>query len=306
MVAGIVLAIVIADRRYRKAGGARGVILDVAAWAVPAGLIPAALAALLDHAQAGPLVAVRSWDLAAGFPAAVACGAAGAWACCRQMRARAARSVAAASGRLATGPGRAGVAETAGGVAPVPPDRVAALAREQAAGGIARRGVRLRLGPVAGAVAPALLFGHAVAMIGQWVTQRGYGRPSSLWWAVAISPAHRAQGLENFATFQPVFAYQALSDVALGIAVIWIAHRWAPSGGQLLALACAGYAATGFALFWLGIAHSPAVLGLRATGLGEVALLIGAVAYLTRTRRKRGVSSQLGSKDPLERSRPVM
>jgi prolipoprotein diacylglyceryltransferase len=145
-----------------------------------------------------------------------------------------------------------------------------------------------------------------VAMVGQWATQRGYGRPSSLWWAVAISPAHRAQGLENFATFQPVFAYQALSDVALGIAVIWVAHRWALAGGEVLALACAGYGAAGFALSWLGIAHSPAVLGFRSTALGEVVLLIAAVAYLTRTRRKHAASSQLGGKGPLERSRPVM
>ena len=42
VVAGIVLAIWIADRRYRRAGGPRGVMLDVAAWAVPAGLLPAA------------------------------------------------------------------------------------------------------------------------------------------------------------------------------------------------------------------------------------------------------------------------
>jgi len=47
VLAGILLALWIADRRYRAAGGQPGVIADVAAWAIPAGLIPAAAGALL-------------------------------------------------------------------------------------------------------------------------------------------------------------------------------------------------------------------------------------------------------------------
>ena len=42
--AGILVAVVVASRRYRRSGGGRGVILDVAAWAVPFGLIGAAAA----------------------------------------------------------------------------------------------------------------------------------------------------------------------------------------------------------------------------------------------------------------------
>jgi prolipoprotein diacylglyceryltransferase len=157
-----------------------------------------------------------------------------------------------------------------------------------------------------GAAAPALLYGHAVAMAGQWIAQRGYGKPSALWWAVEISPAHRAPGLENFATFQPVFGYQALLDVVLGVIVTWVAHRLALPGGQVLAVACAGYCAIGFALFWLGIAHSHAVLGLAAPSLGDAVLFIASVIYLARSVRKRMVSAQLAGKGPLERSRPVM
>ena len=40
--AGILVALVVAGRRYRRGGGQRGVMLDVAAWAVPFGLIGAA------------------------------------------------------------------------------------------------------------------------------------------------------------------------------------------------------------------------------------------------------------------------
>jgi prolipoprotein diacylglyceryltransferase len=156
--------------------------------------------------------------------------------------------------------------------------------------GVTWRGARLKVAPVAGAAAPALLLGHGLAMAGEWFTQRGYGRPSSLWWAVEIAPAHRGPGLENFATFQPVFAYQALWDVAAGIALIYVAHRFKLSGGQVFALACAAYAASGFPLFWLGNGHSPAVLGIPATTLGDIALLIAAGTCFVRLRHGRNAS----------------
>ena len=259
VVAGIVLAIVIADRRYRAAGGCRGVIVDVAAWAVPVGLIPAGIGALLSHAQPGAWEAIRTWDSVIGLPGAVAFGAAGAWLGCRQAR------------------------------------RIAG-----------RRRTRVKLAQVADAVAPAILFGNALAAAGTWFSQSGYGRPSSLWWAVEISPARRPPGLENFATFQPVFMYQALWDVAAGIAVLWAARRLGQAGMRAFALACGAYGAGGFSLYWLGIAHSPAVLGVRAGALGDAVLVIAAVAYLARARRRRSTSSQVAGKVSLERSRPVM
>ncbi|MGB6572823.1 MAG: prolipoprotein diacylglyceryl transferase family protein, partial [Trebonia sp.] len=61
IVAGILLAIWLADRRYRAAGGPRGAMTDVAAWAVPAGLIPAAIGALTAQAHGG-WQTVRTWD----------------------------------------------------------------------------------------------------------------------------------------------------------------------------------------------------------------------------------------------------
>ncbi|HEX3961051.1 MAG TPA: prolipoprotein diacylglyceryl transferase family protein [Trebonia sp.] len=154
--------------------------------------------------------------------------------------------------------------------------------------------------------APALLFGHALAMAGEWFTQRGYGRPSSLRWAAEIAPAHRVPSFENFATFQPVFVYQALWDVAAGMALIYVAHRFKLSGGRVFALGCTAYAAGGFPLFWLGNAHLPAVLGFSASTLGCIALIIAAGTCFARLRRGRIASSQLAGEVPLERSRPLM
>jgi prolipoprotein diacylglyceryltransferase len=265
VVAAILAGLAITAWRYRQAGGGDGVIADVAAWAVPAGLIPAALGILLAHGHPGVLQAVRSWDQLAGFPGAVAFGAAGAWVAARRI----------APGR---GPGP----------------------------GSGRSRGRVALRHIAGAAAPALLFGHAIAMLGEWLAQRGYGKPAGLPWAVEISPALRAPGFENFATFHPVFAYQALWDVAAGVTVAWVARRLALSGTRVLALAAVAYGTSGLSLFWLGIAHSPAVFGLRATSLGDAALLVSAASYLARTHRGQGTTPQLSAKETLERSRQVM
>ena len=266
VIAGILLAIWIADRRYRAAGGPRGVIADVAAWAVPAGLTPAALGALLAQAHGDPWQEVRTWDAVIGFPGAVAFGTLAAWLACR---------------RPPASPGRPGS-----------PRRLP--------------GQPIWLGPVAAAAAPAIAFGQAVAAAGDWFAQQGYGHPSSLWWAVAIAPAHRPSGYENFATFQPIFLYQALWSIATGVTVAWAARRFTLPGERVFALWAAAYAAGGFALFWLGIGHLPVVLGLRAGELGDAVVLIGAIVYLARTRHMRNRPYQPTQKPALERDSPVM
>lgn len=286
-VAGILVALAVTGWRYRRAGGRAGVIAEVAAWAVPAGLIPALAGVLLAHVHPDVLQVVRTWDEVAGFPAAVACGLAGAWLGCRRMRV----------------PGAGGAPRDRG-----QPGAQSPLVEQVRPAPVLRRNrvARVGLAPIAGAAAPALLFGHAVTMIGLWFAQRGYGKPSALWWAVTIAPAHRAQGLENFATFQPIFVYRALCDLALGIAITWAASRFELSGDRVLALAAGAYAAAGFALTWLGIGHSPGILGLRAAALGNAVLLIAAVTYFIRTKRRRSVPSHLTGKVAIERSRPFM
>jgi prolipoprotein diacylglyceryltransferase len=242
IIAGILLAVALTDRRYRKSGGAPGVIAEVAAWAVPASMIPAVAGLVLGDARSwfsgrpGLWHALRELDWALGFPGAVACGLIGAAVACRRIRG---------------GNGSAG---------------------------------EPRLASVAGAAAPAVAFGHAVASLGSWVSQTGYGRPSLLWWAVRISPEHRIGGFENFATFQPVFGYQMLWDMAAGVSVI-IATRWfSLSGNRTFALVAVLYAAGGLALGMLRIGQLPLVVGIRAGELGDGALFVLALAYLIRVR----------------------
>ena len=238
VIAGIIVAVVVASRRYRRSGGQPGIILDVAAWAVPFGLAGAFVHAMLLEAGHDFRHAHQLWHAGAeavaaiGIPGAVALGAVGAWVACR----------------------RAGI----------------------------------RLGPVAAAAAPAIAFGLAIGGLGNWWAQRFYGQPSTWWWAVQISPEHRVPGYENYATFQPVFLYQSLWDVALGIVVIWAARRFKLSGERTFMLGAAGYAVGGLWVESARIGPLPQVLGIRYGSLGDMAVFVVAVAgmYLTRPRRK--------------------
>jgi prolipoprotein diacylglyceryltransferase len=238
IVIGVVAGVWLATRRYQKAGGRAGLILDVAAWAVPFGLIGAAVGSLVAGAarlfpsSPGLWSAARAWDGAIGVPGAVGLGALGAWIACR----------------------RAGV----------------------------------RMGPVAGAAAPSVGFGAAIASLGGWFGQKAYGFPSGLPWAVRISPVHRLPGYENFATFQPVFAYRALWCAAAGLAVMWAAQRFALPGERAFALQLALTFAGVCAAEWLLISSAPRLAGLRPDQWAQIGTVVWAAIYLYRTRHRHG------------------
>ncbi len=90
VVAGILVAVAVASRRYRRSGGKAGVILDVAAWAIPFGLAGPLVHAILLDTRHDFTRAHRLWHAATagvaavGVPGAVALGAAGAWIACRR------------------------------------------------------------------------------------------------------------------------------------------------------------------------------------------------------------------------------
>lgn len=256
IVAGILVAIVIAEFRYTKAGGSRGTITDIAAWAIPAGLIPAVIGALTSQTKVQPWTTVHTIEAIGGFPAAVGFGLLAAWLAARKMR--------------------------------------------------EPRGRRVKFGRVLAAAAPAIAFGFAVAQAGAWAAQQGFGRPSAVPWAVVIDPEHRPTGYENFATFAPVFLYQAMWDVAAGIAIIIAARRLSLTGDRVFAIGAIAYAVGGFGLYWLGIGHLPIILGLHAGELGDVLVFVGAFVYLVRTRRTRTRTLQAAHKAALERDSPVM
>jgi prolipoprotein diacylglyceryl transferase len=94
IVLGILVAVRVASRRYVRLGGRPGVILDVATWAVPAGLIGARLYSVVTdyelYFKPGRdwIDIFRVWDGGIGMPGAVVAGALGAWLGCRRAGVR--------------------------------------------------------------------------------------------------------------------------------------------------------------------------------------------------------------------------
>ena len=91
IIIGIIVALVIGDRRWVARGGEQGVIYDIALWAVPFGLVGGRLYHLITDWRtyfgddgAGFLAALKIWDGGLGIWGAVALGGVGAWIGCRR------------------------------------------------------------------------------------------------------------------------------------------------------------------------------------------------------------------------------
>ena len=86
---GIVVACWITEWRLRQRGAPKWLVLDVAIWAVPFGLVGGRLYHVItDHARyfgegRNPLDALKIWDGGLGIWGAIALGAVGAWIGCR-------------------------------------------------------------------------------------------------------------------------------------------------------------------------------------------------------------------------------
>lgn len=90
LVLAVVVAIWIADRRYLAAGGRPGLILDVAAWSVPLGLVGARLDSVATDYQLyfgqhqDWVTLLKVWDGGLGMPGGLLFGFGGAWIACRR------------------------------------------------------------------------------------------------------------------------------------------------------------------------------------------------------------------------------
>lgn len=238
IIAGVVAALWVTDRRYRRIGGPSGMILDVATVAVPVGLAGARLYTVLTDWRAyfgrgADWVSVfRIWDGGLGMAGLAGAAGLGAWLYCRH------------------------------------------------------RGYALA--PMALAAVPALAVAQAIGTCGNWFSQRMYGSPSGLPWAVVIAPARRAAQYESFSTFQPVWLYESLWDLAVAAALAYAIRRWALTGDRAFALYAALYAAGRFVAEVLRIDSAPRLLGVRVTELAMLAITLAAIGYLYLTRSRRG------------------
>jgi len=147
-----------------------------------------------------------------------------------------------------------------------------------------RRGIQV--GPFADAVAPALLVAQAVGRIGNYFNQELFGKPSTLPWALVISPQFRPAGFAADRTFQPTFLYELIFDLALAAFLVWLGHHARIRPWGLFALYVTGYSA--FRIFEesLRIDYSEHFFGLRLNTFVAAGLtIIGAVWFVMSQRR---------------------
>jgi prolipoprotein diacylglyceryl transferase len=90
ILAGIIVAVWVTQRRLERRGGRPGQVLDISAWAVPFGIVGGRIYHLITSPQAyfgeggQPLNAFKIWEGGLGIWGAVALGAVGAYIGCRR------------------------------------------------------------------------------------------------------------------------------------------------------------------------------------------------------------------------------
>jgi prolipoprotein diacylglyceryl transferase len=243
IIIGIVAALLIGDRRWEARGGERGVIYDIALWAVPFGLIGGRLYHLatdwrtyFGEGGAGPAAALRIWDGGLGIWGAVALGGVGAWIACR----------------------RRGIPLPAFGDAIAP-----GIVLAQAIG---------RLGNYFNQE----LFGRETTM--PWGLEIFYRRDPA-----GFVDVHSLDGVSTgqlAMVVQPTFLYELLWNLLVFAVLIYLDRRFTIGHGRLFALYVAGYCIGRFCVELLRDDAATHIAGIRINSFTSTFVFIGAVVYL--------------------------
>src|SRR6201996_4871346 len=137
------------------------------------------------------------------------------------------------------------------------------------------------------ATAPALLVAQAIGRIGNYFNQELFGKPSTLPWALKISPDHRPTHYPQFATFQPSFLYEMIWNLGLAGFLVWLGHHRKIRPPGLFALYVTGYSA--FRIFEesLRVAPPPHILGQRLNFWVAIVLTIVGATWFVWTQRRQ-------------------
>ena len=269
IITGIVVALIIGDRRWEARGGQRGVIYDVALWAVPFGLIGGRLYHLATDWRtywgpggAGLGAAVRIWDGGLGIWGAVALGIVGAWISCR----------------------RHGI--------PLP-----AFADAVAPGIILAQAIG-RLGNYFNQE----LYGRETTQ--PWGLEIFYRKDSS-----GLNDPHLLDGVSTgqlFAVVQPTFLYELIWNVLVFVILIYIDRRFAIGHGRLFASYVALYCVGRFWVELLRDDSATHIAGIRINSFTSTFVFIGAVVYIMVAPKGREDPESLRGNDDVadEESEP--
>ena len=243
IIIGIVAALLIGDRRWEARGGERGVIYDIALWAVPFGLIGGRLYHLATDWRtyfgaggAGLGAALRIWDGGLGIWGAVALGGVGAWIACR----------------------RRGIPLPAFGDAIAP-----GIVLAQAIG---------RLGNYFNQE----LFGRETTM--PWGLEIFYRRDPA-----GFVDVHSLDGVSTgqlAMVVQPTFLYELLWNLLVFALLVYLDRRFTIGHGRLFAVYVAGYCIGRFCIELLRDDAATHIAGIRINSFTATFVFIGAVVYL--------------------------
>ncbi len=267
IITGIVVALLIGDRRWEARGGQRGVIYDIALWAVPFGLVGGRLYHLATDWRtywgpggAGLGAALRIWDGGLGIWGAVVLGAVGAWIGCR----------------------RRGIPLPAFGDAVAP-----GIVLAQAIG---------RLGNYFNQE----LYGRETTL--PWGLEIFYRRDPSGY----IDP-HSLDGVSTgqvALVVQPTFLYELIWNVLVFVALIYADRRFTLGHGRLFALYVAGYCVGRFGVELLRDDTATHIAGIRINSFTSTFVFIGAVVYIMVAPKGREAPESLRGTDYVAEESP--
>ncbi len=250
IITGIVVALLLGDRRWEARGGERGVIYDIALWAVPFGLVGGRLYHLATDWRtywgpggAGFGAALRIWDGGLGIWGAVALGGVGAWIACR----------------------RRGI--------PLP-----AFADAIAPGIILAQAIG-RLGNYFNQE----LYGRETTL--PWGMEIFYRRDPSGY----VDP-HSLDGVSTgqvALVVQPTFLYELIWNLLVFAVLIYVDRRFSLGHGRLFALYVAGYCIGRFGVELLRDDTATHIAGIRINSFTSTFVFIGAVVYLISAPKGR-------------------
>lgn len=128
-------------------------------------------------------------------------------------------------------------------------------------------------------VVVGLAFGQAIGRWGNYFNQELFGRPTTGWWGIAISPEHRPEAYLDATHFQPLFFYESILNLGLGLLLYQLIRRQTKPGVTLASYVI-GYGTIRFGMEFLRIDETPEVLGLRLPQVVSLALILFGVGLI--------------------------
>lgn len=138
------------------------------------------------------------------------------------------------------------------------------------------------------AAAPALLVAQAIGRLGNYFNQELFGGPTTLPWALEISPAHRPAGYAHYATFHPTFLYELIWNLLLAGGLVWLGRKSSIRAPGLFALYIAGYSVARIGEELLRVDPAQRILGLRLNLYVASILSLVGLAWFVRIQRAGG------------------